>query len=121
MSLALGSDPAWGFVEWAVTGLSTLTLSAAAFVWRMTARLDRASSAIEWQRTELVSAKQANDAAALRLADRVAKLQDDQSRLREAVASLPTRADLRDMEERVGARVEALAGRFDRAIAGRGG
>jgi hypothetical protein len=120
MTLALGSDPPWGFVEWAVTGVSTLALSGAAFVWRLTQRLDRASASIEWQKAELSAAKQTQDAAALRLSDRIAQLHDDLCRLREAAAALPTRVDLRDMEERLGERIESLATRIDGVLGARG-
>jgi hypothetical protein len=121
MSFALGSDPPWGLVEWTMTGLSTAALSAFAFVWRLAARLDKAFDAIEWQKTEAAAVRQATDAAALRLGDRVAQLQDDHFRLRETTAALPTRADLRDMEERLGERIAALATRIDAVLDGRGG
>jgi hypothetical protein len=113
MSLSLGADPPWGLVEWVATGLSTAVLGSAAFAWRLAARLDRTAASLEWQKTELATVKHANDGAALRLSDRLAQLHDDHCRLRETAAALPTRVDLRDMEERLNERIEALATRID--------
>jgi hypothetical protein len=120
MSLAFGSEPPWGFVEWGITGLTTLALSASAFVWRVITRLDRVSSSVVWQKAELGAVKQANEALALRVAERLAQLHEEHCRLREVTAALPTRADLHEMEERIGERIEALAARLDRAIGIRG-
>ena len=114
MSVTIGSEPSWGMVEWMATTLSTVGLGALAFVWRLTARFERASAAVKWQRGELAAAKQASEAADLRLAERLSQLHDEHCRLREIAASLPTRADLRDMEERLGERIDALAARMDR-------
>ena len=116
MSLAFGGDAPWGLIEWVATGLSTAALGSAAFAWRLAARLDRTAASLEWQKAELAAVKQADETAALRLADRLAQLHDDQCRLRESAAALPTRADLRDMEERLGERIEALASRIDGLI-----
>ena len=66
----------------------------------------------------MAAAKQANEASALRLADRLTQLYDEHCRLREITATLPTRADLRDMEERLGERMDAFAARIDRALGG---
>jgi hypothetical protein len=41
-------------------------------------------------------------------------------RLRETIGALPSRGDLRDLEDHIGERIEALAARFDRAIETRG-
>ena len=111
MSLAIGGDPPWGFVEWLVTGLSTAGLGLGAFLWRLAARLDRNSASLEWQKAELAGAKQTNDATLLRLSDRMTQLHDEHCRLREVAAGLPTRADLRDMEQRLGERIEDVAAR----------
>ena len=113
MSVAFGGDTPWGLLEWVATGLSTAVIGSAAFAWRLAARLDTNSAALEWQKAELAAVKQGHDAAASRLADRLAQLLDDQCRLRETAAALPTRADLRDMEERLGERIAALAARID--------
>jgi hypothetical protein len=37
-------------------------------------------------------------------------------RLRETIGALPTRADIRDLELRLGERMDSLAARFDRAF-----
>jgi urease accessory protein UreF len=121
MTFAIGNDAPWGIIEWTVTGLSTAALGAATFVLRLASKLDRASTAIEWQKTEVAAAKQAADAALLRLSDRIAELHDEHCRLREAAAALPTRTDLRDMEERLGERLAALATRIDGLLDDRGG
>ncbi len=113
MSLAIGNDAPWSLIEWVASGLSAAVLGSAAFAWRLAARLDRTAASLEWQKMELAAVKQANEAAALRLSDRLAQLHDDQCRLREAAAALPTRADLRDMENRLGERIEMLAARID--------
>ena len=120
MSLAFGSEPPWGFVEWGITGLSTLALSASAFIWRLMVRLDRVSLSSDWQKEELGAVKHANEALALRVTERLAQLHDEHCRLREVTAALPTRADLHEMEERIAERIEALAARLDRAIGIRG-
>ena len=116
MSLVLGSDAPWSLFEWVATGLSTAALGSAAFAWRLAARLDRTAAALDWQKIELAAVKHAHDNAALRLSERLTQLHDDQCRLRETAAALPTRADLRDTEERLGERIEALAARIDGVI-----
>jgi hypothetical protein len=121
MSLAFGGDPPWGLVEWAATAVTSTVLAAGAFLWRLAFRLDSACGAIERQRSEIVEVKQAGEVAAQRLAERFLEHHDDHCRLREAVAGLPTRADLRDMEERLGERIEALAARLDHAVDSRSG
>jgi hypothetical protein len=121
MTFAIGSDPPWGLVEWTVTGLSTAALGAATFVLRLATKLDRASTAIEWQKAEVAATKQAADAAVSRLSERIAELYQEHCRLREAAAALPTRTDLRDMEERLGERLAALAARIDGLLNDRGG
>jgi hypothetical protein len=116
MSFVLGNEAPWGLLEWVATGLSTAVLGSAAFVWRLAARLDRTVASLEWQKAELAAVKHAHDGAALRLTERLTQLHDDQCRLRETAAALPTRAELRDMEERLGERFEALAARIDGII-----
>ena len=116
MSFVLGNEAPWGLLEWVATGLSTAVVGSAAFAWRLAARLDRTAAALDWQKAELAAVKHAHDNAALRLSERLTQLHDDQCRLRETAAALPTRADLRDMEERLGERIEALAARIDGII-----
>ena len=116
MSLPVVGEPPWGFVEWVVTGLSTVAVSAVAFVWRLIARLERMSSAIDRQRVDFDADKQAS----VRLWETLAQMNDDHYRLRETIGGLPNRGELRDVEERIGERIEALAARFDRALEKRG-
>jgi hypothetical protein len=120
MTLPVAGEPPWGFVEWTLTGLSTLSASAAAFVWRLMARIERMSSAIDHQRVDFDGERLANQAALIRLSETLAQAHDDHYRLRETIGALPTRADLRDVEDRIGERIAALAARFDRALEKRG-
>ena len=57
----------------------------------------------------------------LRLAERQAQVHDDNSRIREAVGALPTRSDLRDLEDRLIELLSALSGRVDRSLEKREG
>jgi hypothetical protein len=120
MDLPAVSEPPWTFVEWLVTGISTLTVSAAAFVWRLMARLERLSTSVDRQRLDLETHKDEAAAATTLLSERLAQLHEDHHRLREIMGSLPRRTDLRDLEVHIGERIEALAARFDRAIEKRG-
>lgn len=120
MNLPEVGEPSWGFVQWAVTALSTLAATIAAFSWRLMARLERMSLAIAQQRADFEAYKQANEGSLMRLAESVAQMNVDHYRLREAMGSLPNRSDLRDLEDRIGERIEALALRFDRALEKRG-
>jgi len=117
MSVSPPADNApWGFVGWAVTGLSTLLASVGAFVWRLTLRLERLEASLARQRQDIDATRLAGEAALLRLADRVTQLYDEYYRLRAAIGALPTRADLRVLDERIGERLDALAARLDRAL-----
>lgn len=120
MGLPDVSEPPWGFVEWAVAGLSTLAASAAAFVWRLMTRLERMSIAIDHQRVDFDANKQASAASLVRLSETLTQMHDDHYRLRETIGGLPSRADLRDLEDHIGERIEVLAARFDRALEKRG-
>lgn len=120
MGLPAISEPPWGFVEWFVTGISTLAVSAAAFVWRLMARLERMSISIEHQRVDFDTNKEASEAAFIRLSERLAQIHEDHYRLRETISALPSRGDLRDLQDHIGERIETLAARFDRAIETRG-
>ena len=106
----------WGFVEWAITGLSTILASVGAFVWRLMLRLETIEHSLARQRQDIDATRQAGEAALLRLADRVCQLHDDHYRLRETIGALPTRADLRDLDEHIGERLDALAARLDRVL-----
>ena len=120
MSLPIVSDPPWGLVEWGVTGISTLAVSAAAFVWRLLARVERMSVAVDRQRTELDRDKRESDLALDRLSARFAQIHTEHCQLQIALSALPTRGDLRDLDERIGERIDALAARIDRALEMRG-
>jgi hypothetical protein len=109
-------NTAWGFVEWAVTGLATLLASVGAFVWRLMSRLESIEATLTRARQDLDQTRQAGEAASQRLAERFDQLHDDHFRLRETIGSLPTRADLRSLEEHIAERLEALATRLDRVI-----
>ena len=106
----------WGFVEWAITGLSTILASVGAFVWRLMLRLETIEHSLARQRQDIDATRQAGEAALLRLADRVSQLHDDHYRLRETIGALPTRADLRDLDVHIGERLDALAARLDRVL-----
>jgi hypothetical protein len=106
----------WGFVEWAVTGLTTILASVGAFVWRLMSRLETIETSLARQRQDIDGAKQAGDAALLRLAERLTQLHDDHFRLRETIGALPTRSDLRDLDEHIGERLDALAARLDHVL-----
>jgi len=120
MDLPAVTEPPWSFVEWFVTGISTLVVSAAAFIWRLMARLERLSTSIDRQQLDLETYKDEAAGAASLLSERLAQLHDDHHRLREIMGALPRRADLRDLEVQIGERIESLAARFDRAIENRG-
>lgn len=117
MSLAWGSDAPWSLLA----SLTTAALGAAGAIWRLALRIDRTSAALASQKSELAATKQAMDASAARLSDRIAQIHDDHCRLREVAAALPTRAELRDMEQRLAERIAALDGRIDDALRERNG
>jgi len=79
-------------------------------------RLETIEASLARQRQDLDATKQASEAALLRLADRVSLLRDEHYRLREAIGVLPTRADMRDLDEHIGERLDALTARLDRVL-----
>ncbi len=107
---------AWGLVQWAVTLFVTSIVSAAAFVWRLVTRVERLEVDYCQHRDEIEAMRNANDATMLRLAERFAQLHDDHFKLRETMGAMPTRSDLRDLEDRLAVRLSALSDRIDRAI-----
>jgi hypothetical protein len=109
-------SPPWGFLQWAVVGLASIGASAAAFVWRLMTRLHTLEIAAERHQHDLDVSQSANESALLRLAERLALLHDDHYRLRETMGGLPSRADIHDLELRLGERMDSLAVRFDRAF-----
>jgi hypothetical protein len=58
----------------------------------------------------------ATEASLLRLADRLQQVHDDHSRIRETVGSLPTRSELRDVEDRIMEQLSGLVARVDRTL-----
>jgi hypothetical protein len=109
-------NAAWGFFEWVVTGVATLLASVGAFVWRLTLRLQAIEATLVRQRHDLDLSHQASEAAALRLAERLELLLEEHHRLRESVVVLPTRADLRSLDEHITERLDALGARLDRML-----
>jgi hypothetical protein len=117
MSLPEVSEPPWGFVQWIITGLSTLALSVAAFIWRLMARLERMSLAIAQQRADI----EAHRIVFARIGETIAQMNSEYFQLREIISGLPNRSDLRDLEDHIGERIETLVARLDRALEKRGG
>jgi hypothetical protein len=109
-------SPPWGFLQWAVAGLASIGASATAFLWQLMTRLRTLEITARQQRHDLDVSQSANESALLRLAERLALLHDDHYRLRETIGGLPSRADIHDLELRLGERMESLAVRFDRAF-----
>jgi hypothetical protein len=116
MSVAPTESPPWGFLQWIVTGVVTLIASGGAFLWRLLTRLDKLEAVESHQRLEIEAMRSSSEAAMLRLAERFGQIHDDHFRLRETMGGLPTRADLRDLEDRLAERLAVLAARLDRAI-----
>jgi hypothetical protein len=116
MSMSSNDGQPWGLLQWGFTVLSTALVSSGAFVWRFLIRMERLESNHVRQRDELEEIRSANDASMLRLAERLGQLHEDHFRLREAVGAMPTRSDLRDLEERLTLRLSALSDRIDRVI-----
>jgi phage-related minor tail protein len=116
MSIAPSENAPWGFVQWAFTALATLLASAGAFLWRLMLRLEKLEAAQANQRVDIDAARSASEAAMLRLAERVAQMHDDHFRLRETIGLLPNRADLRELEDRLAERLDALVDRIDRVV-----
>ena len=116
MSLIENPQLNWGLFEWAATAASTLLAGMTAFIWKTLARLDRMDAALERVHADSEHTGSAIDGALTRLADRLAEIADEQSGLREGVAALPGRDDMRAIETRIGERFDALASRLDAAI-----
>jgi hypothetical protein len=90
--------------------------SAAAFIWRLMTRIHTLEIVVGQHQCDLDVSQSANESALLRLAERLALLHDDHYRLRETIGGLPSRADIHDLELRLGERMDSLAARFDRAL-----
>jgi hypothetical protein len=108
--------PSLGLLEWAIAGLASFAASAAAFVWGLMTRLHSLEVSARQHRRDLDASQSGNESALLHLAERLALLHDDHHRLRETICALPSRADLHELELRLGERIESLAARFDRAL-----
>ena len=120
MSLPSANEAPWSLLEWVVSGLTTLILSVAAFVWRLLARVDRLETSVDQQRLDFDAAAKTSGSSAARLAERLEHILADHYRLREAMGSLPTRNDLRDVEDHINERIESVVARLDRALEIRG-
>jgi hypothetical protein len=103
-------------LQWALTLLITTVASGVAFVWRLVIRIEKLETSHVRQRDEFETLRDGYDATMLRLAERFAQLHDDHFRLREAMGAMPTRSDLRELEDRLAVRLTALSDRIDRAI-----
>jgi hypothetical protein len=116
MSMSSGEDQSWGLLQWGLTVLFTGLASSVAFVWQMMMRIDKLETGHARHQEELETMRNASDATMLRMAERFAQLHDDHFRLRETMGAMPTRTDLRDLEDRLAVRLTALSERIDRAI-----
>jgi len=116
MAMSPGEGQNWGLLQWALTVLVTSVASGFAFVWRLAIRVEKLESVQGRQCDEFETLRDAIDATLLRLAERFAQLHDDHFRLREAMGAMPTRSDLRELEDRLAARLTVLSDRIDRAI-----
>ena len=109
-------DPPWSFLEWAIAGLASIAVSAATLLWRFFTRLHTVEIAVRQHQRDLDASQSANESALFRLAERVATLHDEHYHLREIIGALPNRADIHDLELRLGERLDSLAARFDRVV-----
>ena len=116
MSITTPISAPLSFIQWAVTGIATILISCLAFVWRLAIRVDRFEALLATQSRFWDANASASEAALLRLAERLAQVHDDHFRIREAMGALPTRTDLRELEDRVIEQLAALAGRIDRSL-----
>lgn len=116
MSIDSNESPSWGVLQWAVTIVFTAVASSAAFVWRLVMRVEKLETGHARHRDELETMRSASDATMLRMAERFEQLHDDHFRLRETMGAMPTRLDLRDLEDRLASRLTAISERIDRAI-----
>ncbi len=116
MPVTPSEGASWGFVQWMLTLLSTFAVSAGAFLWRLLLRLEKLDDAQARQRIEFEAARASGEAAMLRLAERFGQIHEDHFRLRETIGALPTRSDLRDLEDWLAERLTSLSDRLDRAV-----
>jgi hypothetical protein len=121
MSISTPDSEPWGLIQWIVTGIATALASAIAFVWRLAQRVEGFESKLSAHNRVCDVAAATSEAAMLRLAERLQQIHDDHFRLREAVGALPSRSELRDVEDRIVEQVSTLATRLDRALERRSG
>jgi hypothetical protein len=120
VTVPAANETPWSVFEWVATGVSTSTLGAIAFVWHQLARMARFESLVDQQRTDFDAACKTNEAQADRLADRLEQVLADHHRLRATIGALPTRYDLRDVEDHINERIDSIVARLDRALEIRG-
>jgi hypothetical protein len=116
MPINSSDGESWGVLQWGLTVLITGIASSAAFVWRLIMRIEKLESGHARHQDEIETMRSASDATMLRMAERFGQLHDDHFRLRETMGAMPTRTDLRDLEDRLAVRLTALSERIDRAI-----
>ena len=116
MPISSSEGPPWGLLQWGVTGLLTALATGGGFIWNLMMRLEKLESNHARQHDEIEAMRDATDSAMLRFAERFGQLHEDHFRLREAMGAMPTRVDLRDLEERLAQRLSALSDRIDRVI-----
>jgi hypothetical protein len=116
MPVSPTDDTQWGFAEWAITGLTTLLATIGAFVWRLMLRLETIEASLTRQRQDLDQTRQSTESVLKRLAERFDQLHEDHHRLCATIGALPTRSDMRSLDEHIGERLDALAARLDRMI-----
>ena len=116
MTVTPSDSPPWGFVQWCLTGIGTVFAGALAFFWRLMLRLETLEAGLARQGAEIVLTKTSSETSLSKLSERVGQVTDNHFRLRESLGALPTRMDLRDLEERLIERLDALSNRLDRAI-----
>ena len=115
MPINSNDGESWGVLQWGLTVLITGIASSGAFVWRLIMRIEKLESGHARHQDEIETMRSASDATMLRMAERFGQLHDDHFRLRETMGAMPTRTDLRDLEDRLAVRLTALSERIDRA------
>ena len=116
MSVPSTGETPWSLFEWMATGVATFVASVATFFWRLMKRIDRLEAAINQQRLDFDAAGKASETGVMRLD----QIQVDHYRLRATIGTLPTRNDLRDVEDHINERIDSIVARLDRALEMRG-
>jgi chaperonin cofactor prefoldin len=93
-------EPPWGFIEWIITGLSSLVVFIGGYVLRTRSRLNSHENTLDKHEKALI------------------RLEDDSRLTRDTVLTRPTKEDLRDgiknIQDTLESRFEQFATRFDR-------